>query len=129
MIAVDTNVILRYLVQDDDEQAAIANHVLEDVLTPEQPGFVTIVAVLELDWVLRSKYLFSTEIVNTTIRRLMGSANLVFEQARALESALTSRHGDLADNILHRIGQALGCTHTLTFDKKFARLPGVELLK
>lgn len=129
MIAVDTNVILRFLVQDDPKQAAIANHLLEDVLTPEMPGLVTAVAVLELDWVLRSQYLFSAEIVVATIGQLMASPNLVFEQASSLKSALAFEHGDLADNILHRTGQAQGCTKTLTFDKKFARLPGVELLK
>ncbi len=129
MIAVDTNVILRFLVQDDPKQAAIANHFLENVLTPEKPGFVTIVAVLELDWVLRSQYLFTAEIVVATLGQLMASPNLVFEQSSILKSALAFKHGDLADNILHGAGQARGCANTVTFDKKFARLPGVELLK
>ena len=129
MIAVDTNVLLRFLVQDDPTQAASASHLLENVLTAEEPGFVTIVAVLELDWVLRSQYSFSADVVVKTFGQLMSSPNLVFEQAVALKTALAFEHGDLADNILHHVGQVSGCTKTLTFDKKFARLLGVELLK
>lgn len=129
MIALDTNVILRFLVQDDPKQAAIASHLFENVLTAEEPGFVTIVAVLELDWVLRSQYLFSADVVVKTIGQLMLAPNLAFEQAGALKTALAFEHGDLADNILHETGHANSCTKTLTFDRKFARLPGVELLK
>lgn len=129
MIAVDTNVILRFLVQDDAKQAAIANHFLENIFTPEEPGFVTVVAVLELDWVLRSEYLFSAKVVVETLVKLMASPNLVFEQAAALKKALAYDHGDLADNILHQTGHASGCKKTVTFDRKFARLQGVELLK
>jgi predicted nucleic-acid-binding protein len=129
MIAVDTNVILRFLVQDDPKQATVANHLLENVLTPDEPGFVTIVAVLELDWVLRSQYLFSQDVVVGTLSQLMQSPNLVFEHAVAVKAALAFKHGDLADNILHQTGITAGCTKTLTFDKKFARLSGVEVLK
>ena len=129
MKAVDTNVLLRFLVQDDAQQSPIATRLLEEKLTVEQPGFVPIVAVLELDWVLRSQYGFSVEIVAHTIAGLMASPNLVFEHSNAVEAALDFVYGDLADNILHQTAQANGCSGTLTFDRKFARLEGVELLK
>jgi predicted nucleic-acid-binding protein len=128
VIAIDTNILVRYLVQDDTAQGAIATNLLENELTPDQPGFISLVTVLELDWVLRTQYGFSPQIVDHTIRVLMESPQLAFESRAAIETALLFEHGDFADNILHEIGQANGCTKTVTFDKKFARLQGVELL-
>jgi predicted nucleic-acid-binding protein len=128
VIAIDTNILVRYLVQDDTAQGAIATNLLENELTPDQPGFISLVTVLELDWVLRTQYGFSPRIVSDTIRVLMSSPQLAFESRGAVETALLFQHGDFADNILHEIGRANGCTKTVTFDKKFARLQGVELL-
>lgn len=128
MIAIDTNVLVRFLVQDDPVQGALARRLLEDEATPETPGYVTVVAVLELDWVLRRSYGFSARAVTEVIGQLVTAPNLVFEQAEAIEHALVSAHGDLADHILHWIGAAQGCSRTVTFDRKFARLEGVELL-
>ncbi|MFM2099433.1 MAG: hypothetical protein RLZZ366_972 [Pseudomonadota bacterium] len=128
MIAVDTNILVRYLVQDDAAQGKIATHFLENELTATKQGFVTIVAVLELDWVLRTQYGFSPRIVSDTIQELMSSPNLAFENNDLVETALAFQHGDLADNILHQTAHSSGCTKTVTFDKKFARLEGVELL-
>jgi predicted nucleic-acid-binding protein len=128
VIAVDANILVRYLVQDNSVQGAIATHLLENILTPELPGFVSLVATLELDWVLRKQYGFSPKIVADTIRALMSADNLQFQSAAEVERALAFEHGDLADNILHYIGQANGSAKTVTFDKKFARLEGVELL-
>jgi predicted nucleic-acid-binding protein len=128
VIAVDTNVLVRYLVQDDPGQGDLARRLLEDEATPETPGYVTVVAVLELDWVLRGSYGFSARVVADVIAELMTAPNLVFEHADAVENALASPHGDLADNLLHGVGAAQGCAKTVTFDRKFARLDGVELL-
>ena len=128
MIAIDTNIFVRYLVQDDPSQGAIATNLLENMLTSENPGFVSLVAVLELDWVLRTQYKFSSLIAANAIAALMCSPSLIFESDAAVRAALGFKHGDLADNILHEVGQANGCTKTVTFDKKFARLEGVELL-
>ncbi len=128
MIAIDTNILLRFLVQDDAEQSPIATRILETELTPDVPGFVSLVAILELDWVLRSQYNFSDGVVADTMRALLASSNLIFEHGAALELALDFQHGDLADNILHQTALVWGCSKTITFDRKFARLEGVELL-
>jgi predicted nucleic-acid-binding protein len=128
VIAVDTNVLVRYLVQDDAAQGELARRLLEEEATPETPGYVTIVAVLELDWVLRGSYGFGADVVASVIAELMTASNLVFENAEAVEGALGSPHGDLVDNVLHRVGRAEGCSRTVTFDRTFARLDGVELL-
>jgi predicted nucleic-acid-binding protein len=128
VIAVDTNILVRYLVQDDPAQGRIATRFLERELSLDNQGFVTVVAVLELDWVLRTQYGFSPQIVADTILGLMSSPDLVFENSDAIKTALDFQHGDLADNILHETGAANACTKTVTFDKKFARLERVELL-
>ena len=128
MIALDTNILLRYLVQDDPVQSAAATRLLEQQLTPARPGYVSITALLELDWVLRSQYLFSAATVVATLKQLVAADNLVCESSTAVREALDYRHGDLADNLLHLTARASGCSQTLTFDKKFARLAGVELL-
>lgn len=128
MIALDTNILLRYLVQDDPAQSAAATRLLEQQLTPERPGFVAITALLELDWVLRSQYLFSAANVAAALKQLVAADNLVCENGTAVREALDYRHGDLADSILHLTARANGCSQTLTFDKKFARLAGVEML-
>ena len=128
MIALDTNILLRYLVQDNPVQSPAATRLLEQQLTPERPGFVSVTALLELDWVLRSQYLFSAAIVAAALKQLVAADNLVCENSAAVREALDYRHGDLADNILHLTARANGCSQTLTFDKKFARLAGVKLL-
>jgi predicted nucleic-acid-binding protein len=128
VIAIDSNIFVRYLVQDDPSQGAIATNLLENILNSENPGFVSLVAVLELDWVLRTQYGFFPLIAANAIAALMSSPSLVIENDAAVRVALGFSHGDLADNILHKVGQANGCTKTVTFDKKFARLEGVELL-
>lgn len=128
MIAIDTNILLRYLVRDDEEQYAIARQFLEDGLSDQGSGYVSLVAVLEIDWVLRASYRVASDVVIEAIAQLMDTPNLVFQNAELVAAALAYEHGDLADNILHRLGAAAGCTSTITFDKKFARLGGVELL-
>jgi predicted nucleic-acid-binding protein len=129
MIALDTNILLRYLVQDDAVQSQLASDVLENRLTSDEPGFVSITALLELDWVLRVQYGFSQANVCAVLTGLLSASNLICEQRECVARALQFEHGDLADNILHQTAKEAGCTQTLTFDKKFARLEGVELLK
>jgi predicted nucleic-acid-binding protein len=128
MIALDTNILVRYLVQDDPDQAVAATHLIEQDLSEQAPGFVSVTALLELDWVLRSQYGFSAANVSAVVAELMNAASLVFEFPDEIEVALTERHGDLADRVLHHTARANGCDRTLTFDKNFARLDGVELL-
>jgi len=129
VIAIDTNVLVRYLVQDDPAQGESARRVLEDQATHDAPGYITVVAVLELEWVLRSLYGFAGQVIADVIIEMMAAPNLVFEHAEAVELALASPHGDLADNLLHRIGVVQGCARTVTFDRRFARLDGVDLLE
>ena len=129
MIALDTNVLVRYLVGDDAKQAAVAKDIVEDALTPSAPGFVSVVVLVELGWVLTRVYGCPTDRVASIFAELIASPTLVVEQATAVAAAIALPHDDLADNLLHEIGKARGCSRTVTFDRKFSRLPGVELAR
>lgn len=127
MIALDTNVLVRYLVEDAAAQAAVARRIMEDTLTPTSPGFVSVVVLVELNWVLDRVYGCSGEQVVSIFAELIASPTLVVEQAAAVAAAIAQPHSDLADCLLHEVGKAQGCERTVTFDRKFARLAGVEL--
>ena len=128
MIAIDTNVLVRYVVGDDPLQSEIAAHFVETELTPERPGFISLVAVVEFSWVLRRLYGASAETVTTILGTLLASPQIVVENPDAVERAIAGPHSDLADALIHEVGQAAGCGKTVTFDRRFARAEGVELL-
>lgn len=127
MIALDTNILVRYLVGDDARQAEIARRIVEDVLTPSEPGFVSLIVLVELSWVLDRVYRCPPEQVVTIVTELLASPTILVEQPLAVAAAIALPHDDLADTLLHEVGKGRGCEHTVTFDRKFARLPGVAL--
>ena len=128
MIAVDTSILVRFFVQDDAKQAALATELLEVKLTPSQPGFVAVVAIHESVWVLQRIYGLKWDDVRPIIAALLESPNLVIEHHDEVLQALSAPCG-FADALIHFISRRLGTQTTFTFDKKFARLAGVELLR
>ncbi|MGE0484394.1 MAG: PIN domain-containing protein [Gammaproteobacteria bacterium] len=131
MIGLDTNVLVRYLAQDEPTQAAVATRIIEQELTEQNPGFVGLVVLVELAWVLRRLYgATQTEIVQT-IGDLLAARTLVIEQrdlvARAL--ALCGHEGvGFADAVIAASAAAAGCTATVTFDRGAQRL-GMTLVE
>ena len=128
MIAIDTNILVRYVVGDDPVQSVQAARFLEDSLTPENPGFVSLIVVVELSWVLARAYRAPVETVRDVLRRLLASRQIVVQAADVVERALAPMGGDLSDALIHQLGVAAGCDRTVTFDRRFARTPGVERL-
>jgi predicted nucleic-acid-binding protein len=128
MIGLDTNILVRYFVQDDFEQASLATDLLENKLTNSKPGFVSIVAILELNWVLQSVYGVDDETISTIILKLLSVQNLVIESAPAVRNAIKAKGQSFSDSLIHAIGVEHGCEFTITFDRKFARSDGVKLL-
>jgi predicted nucleic-acid-binding protein len=128
VIALDTNVLVRYLVGDDVRQAGIARHIIEEALTFSEPGFVGLVVLVELSWVLNRVYGCPADQIASIFAELLTSPTIVIEQSSAVAAAITQPHDDFADCLLHEIGKAHGCARTITFDRKFARVPGVELV-
>lgn len=129
MIAVDTNILVRYFAEDDAAQTLKARHLLEQELTFATPGFVTLVTLVELLWVLNDTYKVGRAIQAEVVSQLLAAPNLVVERDDLVADALALHGGDISDHIVHLVGTVHGCSKTLTFDKKFARVEGVELLK
>lgn len=129
MIALDTNILVRHFVDDDAEQAALVQKLFDEQLTTLNPGYVTLVTLVELLWVLEDTYKIGNELRSDTVQQLLTASNILVEHSDIVENALRLQSGDIADRIIHLMGVAGGCLKTVTFDKKFARLDGVELLK
>jgi len=127
VIALDTNILLRYVIDDDPVQSARATRLIEDQLTVVAPGFVSLVVICELIWAMTQTYGLPRANVLRTLAGILDMAHLEIE-SRVIVREAASMTGDIADAIIHLTGRRNGCTHTLTFDKKFARIEGVELL-
>lgn len=132
MIGLDTNVIVRYVVQDDPRQAALATRLFERTLSAEEPGFVTCITLCEAAWVLAECYSADRERIAKVIEGLLASKQIVVEQADAAWKALRAWKGssaDFADALIGQIVAAHEGAKTVTFDRAAAKLPGFELLQ
>jgi len=130
MIGLDTNVLVRYLAQDDPAQSARATEIIERRLSEENPGFVSVVAMAETVWVLDRAYGLSDEDIAAAIERMLQADVLLVEDEQevfAAMSALKDGRGSFADALIGALGAAAGCSATLTFDRKAVRLPEFEL--
>jgi len=131
MIGFDTNLLVRHLAQDDPVQSPKATEVIESKLTPDNPGFVSIVAMVEIVWVLDRAYGLSAPQMAAAIERMLQAETLVVEREQEVFTAamaLKEERGSFADALIAALGARAGCSHTLTFDRKAARLPGFRLL-
>ncbi len=131
MIGLDTNVLIRYLTQDDPAQSARATEILERRLTLKNPGFVSIVAMVETVWVLDRAYGLTAQEIATAVERLLQVEVLEVENEQEVFTAMVALKqgsGSFADALIAELGGRAGCTHTLTFDQKALRLPGFELV-
>src|SRR5437867_735880 len=130
MIGLDTNVVVRYLVQDDPVQSRRAREIVEHRLSSRDPGFVSVVAIAETVWVLDRAYRFSNEDIVAAIERTLRTDALVVESEQEVFAAITALkegRGSFADALIGALGAAAGCSATLTFDRKALRLSDVEL--
>jgi predicted nucleic-acid-binding protein len=130
MIGLDTNILVRYLTQDDPFQSATATEIIERRLTEEAPGFVSIVSMVETVWVLDRAYGLPAQEIAAAVERVLQTDVLVVENEREVFGAmiaLKQGQGSFADSVIAALGARAGCSCTLTFDPKAARLPGFEL--
>ena len=124
MIGLDTNVLVRYVVQDDPEQAEAAERLIEETCTAQSPGYVGAPVLLELVWVLTAAYRYDRPVVASVIRQLLRSAELLVEDRETVWSALRefeSGGADFADCLIGHRNRARGCDRTYTFDRGAAR--------
>jgi predicted nucleic-acid-binding protein len=129
MIGLDTNILVRYLTQDDPNQSQRATEIIEE-LTEDNPGFVSIVAMVETAWVLDRAYGVPASELAAAIERLLQTDVLVLEseqQVFAAMIALKEGWGSFADALIAVLGAQAGCSRTLTFDQKALWIAGFEL--
>ena len=131
MAALDTNILVRYIVQDDTAQLAAAKRLISRCVGEGPTLFVPVTVVLELDWVLRSSFEFGKNEVLLTLSSLFSAAELTFESERALEMALhlfRKSSAEFAD-CLHIALAAQASEQPLwTFDKGAAKVSGAQLV-
>ena len=131
MIGLDTNVLVRYIMQDDAKQSAKATKLVES-LTVDEPGFVPLVAIIELVWVLSSCYALSRPQLTQALEALLRAKQLVVDQAEQVVRAVrvfTAGTADFADCLIERTATSAGCTRTMTFDVAAAKSAGMTLIQ
>ncbi|KMT57644.1 PIN domain-containing protein [Pseudomonas fildesensis] len=130
MIGLDTNVLVRYVTQDDPVQSPKANALIES-LTTFSPGFVSLVSVVELVWVLQSCYQSAKSDVVTVLETLLRTRELTIEHAEVIWRALrrfSANNADFADCLIERCAHAAGCEYTATFDLNAVKASGMKRL-
>jgi predicted nucleic-acid-binding protein len=132
MIGLDTNVLLRYLVQDDPVQSPKATEIVERRLTEDDPGFVSLVCILEVAWVLGSLYKRSRGEVANHVEMLLAADTLEVQNEQEVYQAVIALRGGFGtfeDALIGALGSWRGCSAILTFDQDAARrLNGFQLL-
>jgi predicted nucleic-acid-binding protein len=131
MIGLDTNVLVRYIMQDDPRQSPKATRLIES-LGADSPGFIAVVSVVELYWVLTSCYGLDAHDVKRALEALLRAKQIVVDRADQVLRALRSFNdgkADFADCLIERISSSVGCTETLTFDANAAKYAGMSLLR
>lgn len=130
MTGLDTNVLVRFFVQDNAEQAKAALGLMA-TFTEAEPGFICREVLVELVWVFERAYALSRSDIADAIDGLLEARELVIEAAdRAAIAVDRYRKGGpgFADQMIALAGRGAGCATTVTFDRKAAGLPGMSLL-
>ena len=129
MIGLDTNVLVRYIMQDDAKQAALASRLVESLA--DSTGFIPFIVIAELSWVLTSAYSLSRQQLAEALEGVLRSKEWVVEKADIVWQAVRlfqSGSADFADCLIFRSAAAVGCEKTMTFDKDAAKSGGMTLL-
>jgi predicted nucleic-acid-binding protein len=130
MIGLDTNVLVRYIMQDDLKQSPLATRLIES-RSVESRGFVPLVSVVEFFWVMSSAYELDRGQLIAALEGLLRTKELVVERAEIVWKALRifqTANVDFADCLIERSAAAAGCEKTMTFDRGAAKSAGMTLL-
>ncbi len=131
MIGLDTNVLVRYLTQDDPAQSRRANALVADAVSAGERLYVSAVVLCELVWVLRRAYGFDRGEVAQALTQVLATAQFEFESKDSLIAALAAYaagEADFADHVIGQQGVEAGCLHTVTFDRALKGVPAFRVL-
>ena len=131
MIGLDTNVLVRYCVRDDPEQAAKATDIIEQGLSEHEFAYINLVVLVETVWVLQRVYRLTDQEIAAFLERMLQADRLRVEnEQQVFEAMLAVKEGNgrFTDALIGTINAAAGCAHTATFDRKAGRLPGFAVI-
>jgi predicted nucleic-acid-binding protein len=127
MLGLDTNVLIRFLVADDLAQFERAQRLIRRESSNSEPVFISLLVLLETEWVLRSRYGLEKSEISAALAGLLESNELRIEEESSVEEALylwNDSSAEFADCLICAGHRALGCRATATFDAKALRVPG-----
>ena len=130
MIGLDTNVVMRYLMQDEPQQSVRAPAFIEQHLSTENPGYISLIVLVEIAWLLRSCYGIDREKISRTFRALLETRQLWIERADLVVRALrrySDNAADFSDALIVELARDQGCSETVSFDRKANNL-GIRML-
>lgn len=130
MIGLDTNVLVRYIMQDDPKQSPKATKLIES-LDGDNPGYITMVSVVELYWVLTASYELTGEQVAQALEAILRTKQFLVERADQVMRALrvfAEGKSDFADCLIERSAAGAGCARTMTFDVGASKYAGMTLI-
>ena len=131
MLGIDTNVLVRYIMQDDPTQSRLATHFIEKESAEDNPIFITALILCELVWVLESAYEYSKKDIIKVIESILKTRQFHIHESDILWQTLRSYQkdgADFADNYIGILNLHNKCVFTATFDKKASRLSHFKLL-
>ena len=127
MIGLDTNVLVRFLVRDDEDQFDRARKLIRREAHSGEPVRISLLVLLETEWVLRSRYKLAKGEILDAFSELLSAVDLSFEDEPSIEEALFAwkdSSAQFADCLIGARYRALGCSATATFDNGAVKLPG-----
>ena len=127
MLGVDTNLLVRYLTRDDQPQHEKARRMIDREVAKGEPVLVSLLVLLQTEWVLRSRYEMAKADIVTAFSALLDTAELTFEDEPSVETAVYSwkdSAADFADCLIEARNRRLGCRATATFDVRALKLAG-----
>ncbi|MDP1982028.1 MAG: type II toxin-antitoxin system VapC family toxin [Sulfuritalea sp.] len=127
MLGIDTNILVRFLVRDDEPQFEKARRLIRREIVAGRRVFVSQLVLLETEWVLRSRYGLQKIEIIAAVSHLLDANDVQFEDEPAVEEALfvwKDSSVGFADCLIGARNKRLGCSATATFDVKASRLPG-----
>lgn len=130
MIGIDTNVLVRFLVQDDVEQGRLAGEAMA-TLSVDSPGFLSTIVLVETYWVLRRAYQFEDDQVLSTLAEVVAAEEIVVQDAAQVTAAITAARAgaDLADALIAQACAARGCREVWSFDASAQQKLGSSALQ
>ena len=131
MIGLDTNVLIRYIVQDDEKQSRLATAFIEDQCSVDNPAFINEITLCEVVWVLKRAYRYDKAVILNVIKQLLNINELHIASYQAVLLAYEDYEkgkADFSDYLIARINQKSGCYMTVSFDKKACDSQNFKLL-